>query len=77
MYGGVKFLTIGVLIAFYSTYGHVYKMAKSVEQGAKTVDDTETRMRRIPELAETKKALKGQKDYEKAQKDQSNTRNHF
>lgn len=64
-------MTIGVLIAFYSTYGHVYKMAQSVEQGAKTVDDTETRMRRIPELAETKKTLKGQKDYEKAQKDQS------
>jgi NAD(P)H dehydrogenase (quinone) len=38
-----------VLIVFYSTYGHVYKMAEAVAEGAKTVDGAEVEIRRVPE----------------------------
>jgi NAD(P)H dehydrogenase (quinone) len=38
-----------VLVVFYSTYGHVYKMAKAIAEGAKEVAGTEVEMRRVPE----------------------------
>jgi NAD(P)H dehydrogenase (quinone) len=38
-----------ILIVFYSTYGHVYKMAQAVAEGAKTVKGAEVEIRRIPE----------------------------
>jgi len=42
-----------VLIVFYSTYGHIFKMAEAVAEGAKEVAGAEVHIRRIPEtLAE-------------------------
>jgi NAD(P)H dehydrogenase (quinone) len=38
-----------VLIVYYSTYGHVHKMAEAVAEGAKQVDGVEAIMRRVPE----------------------------
>ena len=38
-----------VLIVFYSTYGHVFKMAEAIAQGAKEVAGTEVVIRRVPE----------------------------
>jgi len=38
-----------VLVVFYSTYGHVYKMAEAIAQGAKEVAGTEVEIRRVPE----------------------------
>lgn len=38
-----------VLIVFYSTYGHVYKMAEAVAAGAKKVAGAEVELRRVPE----------------------------
>ena len=38
-----------VLIVFYSTYGHVYKMAEAIAEGAKTVAGAQVEMRRVPE----------------------------
>ena len=38
-----------VLIVFYSTYGHVYKMAQAVAEGAKEVPGAKVEMRRVPE----------------------------
>jgi NAD(P)H dehydrogenase (quinone) len=38
-----------VLIAFYSTYGHIFKMAQAVAEGAKEVSGAEVHIRRIPE----------------------------
>ncbi len=38
-----------ILIVFYSTYGHVYKMAESVAEGAKQVNGAVVEMRRVPE----------------------------
>ncbi len=38
-----------VLIVFYSTYGHVYKMAQAVAEGAKKVAGAQVDLRRVPE----------------------------
>jgi len=38
-----------VLVVFYSTYGHIYKMAEAVAEGAKAVAGAEVEIRRIPE----------------------------
>jgi len=50
-------MTTNVLIAFYSTYGHVHRMALAVAEGAQSVPDTTVRLCRIPELEEARKAL--------------------
>nr|WP_320114971.1 NAD(P)H:quinone oxidoreductase [uncultured Desulfuromonas sp.] len=39
-----------IQIVFYSTYGHVYEMAKAVAEGAAAVEDTEVTVYRVPEL---------------------------
>ena len=38
-----------VLVVFYSTYGHVYKMAEAVAEGVKRVAGAEVDIRRVPE----------------------------
>jgi len=38
-----------VLVVFYSTYGHVYKMAQAIAEGAKTVSGARVEIRRVPE----------------------------
>lgn len=38
-----------ILIVFYSTYGHVYQMAKAIAEGAKKVKGAEVEIRRVPE----------------------------
>ena len=38
-----------VLVVFYSMYGHVYRMAQAVAEGAKEVPGTEVTLRRVPE----------------------------
>ena len=38
-----------VLVVFYSTYGHVFKMAEAVAEGVKAVDGAEVEIRRVPE----------------------------
>jgi len=38
-----------ILVVFYSTYGHVYKMAEAIAEGAKTVSGAEVDIRRVPE----------------------------
>src|ERR1700752_4823882 len=39
-----------VQIIFYSMYGHVYRLAEAVAQGAKEVTDVETGIFQVPEL---------------------------
>ena len=38
-----------VLVVFYSTYGHVYKMAEAIAEGAGKVGGAEVELRRVPE----------------------------
>ncbi len=38
-----------ILIVYYSTYGHIHKMAEAVAAGAKQIEGAEVVMRRVPE----------------------------
>ena len=38
-----------VLVVFYSTYGHVYKLAEAIAEGAGEVGGAEVELRRVPE----------------------------
>ncbi|MFA7543946.1 MAG: NAD(P)H:quinone oxidoreductase [Candidatus Cloacimonadaceae bacterium] len=38
-----------VLVLFYSAYGHTYQLAKAVAEGAKTIDNIEVALKRVPE----------------------------
>jgi NAD(P)H dehydrogenase (quinone) len=38
-----------VLVLFYSTYGHLYRMAQAIADGAKDVEGAEVEIRRVPE----------------------------
>jgi NAD(P)H dehydrogenase (quinone) len=38
-----------ILIVYYSMYGHIQKMAEAVAEGAKSVQDAEVAVRRVPE----------------------------
>lgn len=38
-----------VLIVYYSLYGHIYKMAEAVAEGARSVEGVDAELRRIPE----------------------------
>jgi NAD(P)H dehydrogenase (quinone) len=40
---------MNVLIVYYSTYGHVHKMAEAIAEGVKKVNGAEAVMRRVPE----------------------------
>lgn len=39
-----------VFVVFYSMYGHVYRMAEAIAEGARQVPDTEVTLFRVPEL---------------------------
>lgn len=59
---------MNVLVVFYSTYGHVYKMAEAIAEGAKTVKGAEVEIRRVPEtlpqeVLEKMEALDAQKAF--------------
>jgi len=59
---------VKVLIVFYSTYGHIFKMAEAVAEGAKGVAGAEVHIRRIPEtlpeeVLEKMRAVDAQKAY--------------
>ncbi len=38
-----------VLVVYYSMYGHVYKLADAAAEGARSVDNVEVTLRRVPE----------------------------
>ena len=59
---------MNVLIVYYSTYGHVHKMAEAVAEGVNQVDGAEAVMRRVPEtLADDIIAKMGAVDAQQAQ----------
>ena len=55
-----------ILVVYYSTYGHVWTMARSIREGAES-DGAEVRLRHVPEFAEAKKALETQDRYNQVQ----------
>lgn len=46
-----------ILIVYYSMYGHVLKMARAVEQGAKSVEGIEVVFRRVQEFEDIEKEI--------------------
>jgi len=57
-----------VLVVFYSTYGHIYQMAKAVAEGAKSVPGVEVEIKRVketlpPEVLEKMGAVEAQKAF--------------
>lgn len=38
-----------LLVVYYSMYGHIYKMAQEVVAGARSVEDVQVELRRVPE----------------------------
>lgn len=57
-----------VLIVFYSAYGHIYKMAEALAEGAKEVDGAEVILRRVSEtlpsdILDKMGALEAQKQF--------------
>lgn len=63
--------TARILIPFYSAYGHTHKMARAVAEGAGSVEGTEVRLRRIPELEEAAKGMSGSQSYQKERQQQA------
>src|SRR5574337_819109 len=39
-----------ILILYYSMYGHVETLAKAIAEGARSVEDVEATIKRVPEL---------------------------
>jgi NAD(P)H dehydrogenase (quinone) len=57
-----------VLVLFYSTFGHVYQLAKAVAEGAREIDGVEALLKRVPEtlpaaVIEAMGATEAQKAY--------------
>lgn len=63
-------MSANVLIAYYSTYGHVHQMADAVEEGASRVSGAEVRVRRIPEIPAARDAMSADENYVAAQRAQ-------
>ena len=59
-----------ILVTFYSTYGHTYKLAQAVEAGAKAAG-AEVRLRLVPELPQAAKAMANDENYQAAQESMS------
>jgi NAD(P)H dehydrogenase (quinone) len=60
-------VTTNALVAYYSIYGYIYRMAQAVAEGAAGVPDAEVRLRRIPELEEARRALSPEEAYLRSQ----------
>jgi len=59
-----------LLIVYYSSYGHTFKMAKAARDGAKDLTDVNVKLVKVPEFESARKAMSEQEAYVKAQKDQ-------
>jgi NAD(P)H dehydrogenase (quinone) len=42
-------IAVKVLVLYYSMYGHIYRLAQAVVEGARSVDGVEVDLRRVPE----------------------------
>ncbi len=47
-----------ILVLYYSMYGHIERMAKAVVEGARSVEDTQVILKRVPELMSEEAARK-------------------
>jgi NAD(P)H dehydrogenase (quinone) len=59
-----------ILVVYYSSYGHLYKMAQAVVEGAKREADADVRLRRVEELEQARAGMSKQPAYVAAQEAQ-------
>ncbi|MCR6111711.1 NAD(P)H:quinone oxidoreductase [Bacillus sp. A301a_S52] len=59
-----------VLVPYYSTYGHIFTMARAIVEGAQDVEGTEVKLVKIEEFDAVKEAMAEQGAYVKAQEAQ-------
>jgi len=64
-------MATNILVVYYSAYGHTLQMARAVEEGAKSVPETNVRLRRVRELEAAREAMSAQEYYVKAQEAQA------
>lgn len=60
-----------LLVTYYSSYGHMYQMAKAAADAAAENSDYEVKLRKIPELESARKAMSAQDAYVQAQEAQA------
>ena len=60
-------MTTKITVVFYSSYGHTYRLAKAVQEGAAGENGVDVRLRRIPELEAAHRAMSSQDAYRQAQ----------
>ncbi len=59
-----------LLVTYYSSYGHMYQMAKAAADKASEHEEYEVRLKKIPELEAARKAMSGQDAYLQAREAQ-------
>ena len=57
-----------LLITYYSSYGHIFEMAKAARDAAEDLENVNVKLARIPELEAARKAMSQQEAYVEAQK---------
>lgn len=60
-------MSTNILVVYYSMYGHILQMARAVADGAKSVAQTEVRLRRVAEFDEVKKKIASQDWHQKVE----------
>lgn len=60
-----------LLVVYYSSYGHMFEMAKAARDAAAENENYEVRLRKIPELESARKAMSTQDAYVQAQESQT------
>lgn len=61
-----------LLIVYYSSYGHMFKMAQAAAEAVRDKENYEVRLKKIPELEQARKGMSSQEAYVKAREAQSN-----
>lgn len=56
-------MATNVLVVYYSTYGHTFRMAQAVAEGAGSVHGAEVRLRCVVEFEAARQAMSGQDTY--------------
>ena len=59
-----------ILVVYYSAYGHIYRMAQAVAEGARAISGTDVRLRRVAELEGARQAMSKSPHYVAAQEQQ-------
>ena len=60
-------MATNVLIVYYSSYGHIHRMAQAVAEGARSVSGADVRLTRVAELEAAGKGMSKQPAYQQAQ----------